>query len=98
MVWRLIVAAGIVLSTSMACVLPVRAAGDAKEGHAFAVKHCSRCHVIPDYNPHGGLGSAPSFRSLASVSDYRDRFRTFYARRPHPVFVDVPKVAPLARR
>ena len=36
----------------------------------------------------GGIGSTPSFQLLAnSFPDYKDRFETFNARRPHPVFV-----------
>ena len=41
----------------------------------------------------GGIGNAPSFRSMAQHDDVRERFSTFYARRPHPVFVRVPGYA-----
>lgn len=70
------------------------AEGDAAEGRQIAVDHCSRCHVIPDHNPYGGIDSTPSFRLLARRDDYLERFQSFYARRPHPVFVRVPDVPP----
>ena len=69
-----------------------QAAGDAKKGRDIAIAHCSRCHVVGDHNPFGGIGSTPSFQLLARRSDYLERFQTFFARRPHPVFVRVPDV------
>lgn len=66
--------------------------GDALAGRKLAREHCARCHVIGDFNPNGGIGSTPSFQLLAKRDDWRDRFETFYARRPHPVFVRVPEV------
>ena len=41
----------------------------------------------------GGMGNAPSFPSMAQHEDLRERFSTFYARRPHSVFVRAPKYA-----
>ena len=74
-----------------------RAEGDPEKGRQIAIKHCSRCHVIPDHNPFGGIGSTPSFRGLSRIGDHVERFRTFYARRPHPVFVRVPGVPELTK-
>lgn len=37
----------------------------------------------------GGIGSTPSFPLLRRMDDWRERFETFYARRPHPVHVRV---------
>ena len=71
-----------------------RADGDPRNGREISIKHCSRCHVIGDYNRFGGIGSTPSFQWLTKVPDYEDRLRTFYARRPHPVYVRVPGVPP----
>ena len=71
-----------------------RAEGDVAHGRKIAVQHCSRCHVVGDTNPHGGINSTPSFQLLARRDDWRDRFATFHARRPHPVFVRVPDVEP----
>ncbi len=66
-------------------------AGDPEQGRELANKHCSRCHVVGD-NPFAGIDSTPSFRFLTKLSDYVVRLQTFYRRRPHPVFVDVPGV------
>jgi hypothetical protein len=59
-------------------------------GRAIAEKHCSRCHVIGDFNKFGGIGSTPSFQLLVNAfDDWQERFETFQARRPHPSFVRV---------
>lgn len=68
---------------------PVRAAGDPAEGQKIAELHCSRCHVIGEQNRMGGIGSTPSFPLLRRMDDWRERFESFYARRPHPVHVRV---------
>lgn len=65
------------------------AAGDGEKGRAIAHQHCARCHVIGDHNPMGGIGSTPSFQLLRRMADWRERFGTFYNRRPHPVHVRV---------
>ncbi len=70
----------------------VYAEGDSEKGRGIAIKHCSRCHVVGDHNPYGGIGSTPSFQLLAKRQDYLERFQTFYERRPHPVYVRVPGV------
>jgi mono/diheme cytochrome c family protein len=66
--------------------------GDAERGFELAREHCSHCHVIGDYNRMGGIGSTPSFQWMVRDPDYAEIFRTFYVRRPHPVFVRVPGV------
>ena len=71
-----------------------QAEGEAAKGREIAVTHCARCHVIPDHDPYGGIGSTPSFRLLARRDDYLERLQSFYARLPHPVFVRVPGVPP----
>lgn len=68
---------------------PAHAAGDPEEGRKIATKHCSRCHVVGDHNRTGGIGSTPSFQVLRTMKDWRERFESFYARRPHPVHVRV---------
>lgn len=65
------------------------AAGDPEKGRTIAEQHCARCHVIGDKNRMGGIGSTPSFPLLRRMPDWRERFETFYARRPHPVHVRV---------
>ena len=64
-----------------------------ERGFELARQHCSRCHVIGDYNRMGGIGNSPSFTWMVKSADWRERFQTFYARRPHPVFVRVPGYA-----
>lgn len=66
-----------------------QAAGDPEKGRAIAIEHCARCHVVGDHNPMGGIGSTPSFQVLRTMKDWRDRFESFYARRPHPVHVRI---------
>ena len=58
------------------------------------MQHCGRCHVVPDYNPMGGIGSTPSFRLLAELDDGLERFETFFIRRPHPAFVRMQDTEP----
>lgn len=68
------------------------AAGDVAKGKLLAETHCSRCHVVGDFNKFGGIGSTPSFNLIVGMEDGMERFRTFFARRPHPAFVTVPGV------
>ncbi|MCP4330773.1 MAG: hypothetical protein GY791_20480 [Alphaproteobacteria bacterium] len=68
------------------------AEGDAEAGRKLAAQHCTRCHVVGDINPYGGIDSTPSFRLLVGMADYDERFGTFYARRPHPVFVRIEEI------
>jgi mono/diheme cytochrome c family protein len=70
------------------------AEGDAQKGREIAVQHCGRCHVVPDYNPMGGIGSTPSFRLLAELDDGLERFETFLIRRPHPASVRMQDTEP----
>ena len=67
-----------------------QAEGNSQQGKEISEKHCSRCHVVGDFNKYGGIGSTPSFQSLANnFPDYTERFETFYARRPHPSFLTI---------
>lgn len=83
------------LTTGLMCAAigMARAEGDVSRGREVSIKHCARCHVVGDYNRMGGIDSTPSFQLLARRADFEDRLRTFYQRRPHPVFVRVPGVA-----
>ena len=69
---------------------PAHAAGDVAKGRKVAIEQCSRCHVVGDYNPLGGIDSTPSFPLLARRADLAERVRSFYVRRPHPAFVSGP--------
>ncbi len=68
------------------------AAGDVETGRTLAEKHCSRCHVVGTYNTLGGANNTASFQMIIRMSDGLERFQTFYARPPHPVFLTVPGV------
>lgn len=70
------------------------AAGDVDKGRRLSETHCARCHVIGDFNRLGGIGSTPSFQGLKTLADWRDRFRSFYARPPHLAFIRIEGVAP----
>lgn len=64
--------------------------GSADAGRKIANAYCARCHVVSKANASGGIGSTPSFRMLVTaLTDWRTRFRTFYARRPHPAFLSI---------
>lgn len=86
---RLSIVAATVLPLAMA-PQAASAGGDAEAGRRVAEQHCSRCHVVGDFNPMGGISSTPSFQLLVKRRpDYRDRFETFYVRRPHPAFLSI---------
>ena len=68
--------------------------GDAAHGKELSLQHCARCHVIGDYNRYGGINSTPSFQLLAKRDDWLERFSTFHARRPHPVFTRIEGIEP----
>lgn len=56
-----------------------------KQGKAVAEAHCSRCHVVGKHNLMGGISSTPSFSILVNgLSDWHERFSSFYSRLPHP--------------
>jgi mono/diheme cytochrome c family protein len=84
--------AGAIIVGALSPTMAWGADGDADAGWRFATTHCARCHVVGDHNKFGGIGSTPSFQLLARPDDYLERFETFYARRPHPVFIRVPDV------
>jgi hypothetical protein len=64
--------------------------GDAAQGRKIAEQHCSRCHVIGDYNKFGGIGSTPSFQLMVNqLADYRERFQIFFDEHPHPAFLTI---------
>lgn len=79
----------LVLGLTVAPATAANAEGDPEKGRELARQHCARCHVIGDENRMGGIGSTPSFPFLRKRTDWRERFGTFYNRRPHPVHVRV---------
>ncbi|MFN0262809.1 hypothetical protein ACKTEK_02925 [Tepidamorphus sp. 3E244] len=70
-----------------------RADALAERGKVIAETHCSRCHVVGDFNKFGGVSSTPSFQLLVNhIDDWEERFLTFYTRRPHPSIVQIEDV------
>ena len=63
------------------------------EGRAIVAKHCTRCHVVPDINPKGGIESTPSFTAMKNLADWRRRFEVFYTLPPHPALVTIEDVS-----
>jgi len=63
------------------------------EGRAIVAEHCTRCHVVPDVNPKGGIESTPSFTAMKNLADWRRRFEVFYTLPPHPALVTIEDVS-----
>ncbi|RMH48522.1 MAG: hypothetical protein D6688_01875 [Alphaproteobacteria bacterium] len=63
--------------------------GDPARGMEIAHRVCGRCHVVSERNKFGGIGSTPSFAALRTIPDWEERMRTFFARNPHPSFVQI---------
>ena len=81
--------------TFWAGALPAHA-GDVAQGRELARQHCTRCHIVAGMNT-VSIGSTPSFTTIAnSTSDSVDRFRSFYALRPHPAFMRIKGLTPLS--
>lgn len=59
------------------------------EGRALVAQHCTRCHVVPEINPKGGIESTPSFKGMKHLADWRRRFEVFFTLPPHPALVTV---------
>ena len=64
-----------------------------KKGREIVRQHCTRCHVVPNMNPYGGIGSTPSFAALKWLSDWDHRFEVFYTLPPHPALVSIQGVS-----
>jgi hypothetical protein len=60
-----------------------------EKGQEIVRHHCTRCHVVPNINPYGGIGSTPSFAALKWLSDWERRFEVFYTLPPHPALVSI---------
>lgn len=81
---------GTLLCALILTATAAKAQTDVERGRTLAQQQCARCHVIGDFNPNGGIGSTPSFQLLVNaLKDHEQRFKTFFARRPHGAFVTV---------
>ena len=65
-----------------------------EKGEKLVRQHCTRCHVVGNLNKYGGIGSTPSFGAMKSLSDWQDRFATFWSLLPHPSVVQVEGLSP----
>ena len=63
--------------------------GDLALGRALAYRNCGRCHVVGADNRMQGIESTPSFPVLRALSDWQERFATYYQRMPHPSFTQI---------
>jgi hypothetical protein len=88
--WRSIAVLVLGLAAMAALGVCSALAASAEAGEALARTHCARCHVLPGEG-NMGLGSTPSFRIMVTspIADWRERFESFYALRPHPNFVRI---------
>lgn len=72
--------------------------GDAARGLVLSEQMCQRCHAIGGEGRRNAVDSTPSFSVLRSLSDWQERFETFYVLNPHPAFTQVSGVtAPFAK-
>ena len=90
--WRWLSVAGVaVWAVAMAAAPSARA--DADHGRDIAATHCTRCHVVGDINPYGGIESTPSFIGMKYLADWERRFEEFYVLPPHPALVRISEVS-----
>ena len=68
-------------------------AADADRGREIAAQHCTRCHVVGDINPRGGIESTPSFIGMKRLADWERRYAEFYILPPHPALVRIEAVS-----
>ena len=80
-----------VVHLCIAALLPKHLMADESvaKGREIVRQHCTRCHVVPDMNPYGGIGSTPSFAAIKWLDDWEDRFELFYTLPPHPALVNI---------
>ncbi len=58
--------------------VPGIAMADVERGREVAATHCTRCHVVGDINPYGGIESTPSFIGMKRLADWERRYAEFY--------------------
>ena len=73
---------GVVMAAAIVFVSPA-SADEIDRGRALAAEHCTRCHVVGDINPYGGIESTPSFIGMKYLADWERRFEEFYILPPH---------------
>lgn len=73
--------------------VPGIAMADVERGRELAATHCTRCHVVGDINPYGGIESTPSFIGMKRLADWERRYAEFYILPPHPALVRIEEVS-----
>ena len=89
--WQAALSRGVLLP--LAVMVPGIAAADAERGREVAATHCTRCHVVGDINPYGGIESTPSFIGMKRLADWERRYAEFYILPPHPALVRIEEVS-----
>ena len=81
-IWRYAFALGAAVLAGGAA----QAGDDPAKGREAALKWCSRCHVVGDHDPYGGIDSTPWFPTFAAQPGIYPpaHIRTFNERPPHP--------------
>ena len=84
-----------VMYLGVMAITPQNASADdaVAKGREIVRQHCSRCHVVPNMNPYGGIGSTPSFAAMKWLADWEQRFEVFYTLPPHPALVKIAGVS-----
>ena len=59
------------------------------KGREIVRQHCTRCHVVPNMNPYGGIGSTLSFAAMKWLDDWEQRFDVFYTLPTHLALVNI---------
>jgi len=77
----------------LAMIAAPSAHADVDRGRDIAATHCTRCHVVGDINPYGGIESTPSFIGMKYLADWERRFEEFYILPPHPALVRISEVS-----
>ena len=83
---------GVLAAAAATQLLAQSAAADVERGRSLAAEHCTRCHVVGDINPYGGIESTPSFIGMKYLADWERRFEEFYILPPHPALVRIAEV------
>ena len=89
--WQAALVRTVLLTGAMS--VPGIAMADVERGREVAATHCTRCHVVGDINPYGGIESTPSFIGMKRLADWERRYAEFYILPPHPALVRIEEVS-----
>ena len=89
--WQAALVRTVLLTAAM--LVPGIAMADVERGREVAATHCTRCHVVGDINPYGGIESTPSFIGMKRLADWERRYAEFYILPPHPALVRIEEVS-----